>query len=385
MTGINSVLSGLAEGLGLTCPDGGKKINADQWITKVVLPDIRTYALMDTEERESKCMRSTSGPWQGCYYYYTGGSVACRMSTVHAQQQCDQIMIKFRQMVLNYQPIIVKDAIISCEKVGDGCIKDNVEPLVIDAYGKDAFVNCFSQGIKPLASPCKPKEQPCCQQVPLTPAIKCKKARAEAASRVGNLGSQIGQGFNNPQTTDADAQMIADRQACQQAIMGNALKYLQDAACDAASKTPADDFSGIWPAVLQAAKDMGLGEAYTKCDGPYNRKVKINGCRNKCAQPATLKALYNKIDAGAEMQCNSDCVSGAIVGRMPTPGLEDAKQWQQDSCMNQCIPLCETLGPTSAALCKQCKDACSSSSGTGSGGSGKTKQKLGSDSGGLVK
>jgi hypothetical protein len=383
VTGINSVISWAAKWTGLGCPSD-MKINRDQFIEKVLKPDITKYALMNYEDRESQCMRSTSGQYLGCMYYYTGGPKACRMD--NANPQCDDIMKTFRQMVLDSQTKIVKEAMDSCSKVGDGCIIDKAEPLLIDTYGKDATNNCISQGIKLLASSCKPKEQPCCQQVPLTPEIKCKKARAEAASRMGNLGSQIGQGFNNLQPTFATAQMIEDRQACQHAVMGNALKYLQDAACDAASKTPTDDISGIWPAALQAAKDMGFGKAYTDCDGPYNSQVKINGCKDKCSQPATQKALYGGTGAGVEKQCNSDCISGAIVGRTPGPGYEDSQIGQQSSCVVNCRNACRES--STSVECQNCQkpDWCgpgarsgtgsSSGSGAGSGGSDKTKPRL---------
>ena len=205
---------------------------------------------------------------------------------------------------------------------------------------------------------CKPEEQPCCWRAPLTPQIKCNKARAEAASKAGDLGSQIGSSFNNLQTTFADAKAIADRQACQQKIIGNALKYLQDAACDAAMKTPTDDISGIWPEVLKEAKGMGDGEAYTKCDGPYNHVVIVNGCKDKCAQPATLQALYGGADSGAANKCFNDCMRSRNIGKMPVQGFEDAKKWHQTSCESQCIPQCEAVGLTAAELCKKCKAAC---------------------------
>jgi hypothetical protein len=368
VTKINDVISGVAEGLGLTCPNGKTKMTQPEYITKYLLPDIRKYALMNTAERESQCMLSTSVRQHECYTYYTSGSVACRMSKDHSLQQCNAVMDTFRKMVLAYQPTIVSDAVSACSKVGYGCIKDKYEPLQIDAYGDDAYLNCFSGGIQTLLPSCKPKEQPCCKKLPLTPEIKCKKAQDEAVFKVGDLGSQIGQSFNNLSDTWADAQMIADRKACQQTIMANALKYVQSAACDAAMNTPTDDISGIWPAVLQAAKGLADGEGYTKCDGPYNKKVKIIGCKNKCAQPGFLKAVYNRTDSGAEMQCNQECLSG-VLNVKTCPGCDDMKRNQQSSCLSQCFPLCD--GNVGSAACNKCKDACSSGTGSGSGsGSG---------------
>ena len=137
-------------------------------------------------------------------------------------------------------------------------------------------------------------------------------------------------------------------------------------------KTPTDDISGIWPEVLKEAKGMGDGEAYTQCDGPYNKVVRVNGCKDKCAQPATLQALYGGTDSGAANKCFNDCMSLRIIGKTPI-GFEDAKQWQQDSCKSQCVPLCD--GNEASVACNKCKDACSPGTGTSSG-SGNTKPKI---------
>ena len=66
---------------------------------------------------------------------------------------------------------------------------------------------------------------------------------------------------------------------------------------------------------------MGDGEAYAKCDGPYNKVVIVNGCKDKCAQPATLQALYGSADSGA---ANSalDCMRSRSA--RPGPGFEGA-------------------------------------------------------------
>jgi hypothetical protein len=253
--------------------------------------------------------------------------------------------------------------------------------LVVDTWGTDTLSSCLGLLKNTYKTPdCIPTEQPCCWRAPWPPALKCKKARAEAASRMGNLSSQIGQAFNPLSTSNADGKAITDRQSCQQAVLGKTLQYVQDAACDAASKTPTDDFSGIWPDVLQKAKGAALGDAYTKCDGPYNRSVRINGCKVKCAQPATLQALYKSTGAAAASQCYDDCMSGALAGKMSDPGHEMAQAQQQSSCVSQCQLICENV-PTSVA-CQNCKKPnwCGGSTTGGttgsSGGTGGTKPKL---------
>jgi len=371
----------LGAAVGLGCPN--PKIGEHEYYQKFLAPLLDKYALATYYERHTGCYDHPTGTCRAdCMKYYTSGSPGCRMKEGNASHLCDVIMIQFDAKVMARQPVLVAQALAACSAIGDGCATNKDYPkMVIDTYGQDTLSACLGLLKNTYKSPsCKPAEQPCCWRAPWPPELKCKKARAEAASKVGNLSSQIGQSFNNLSTSNADAKMIADRQACQQAIMGNALKYVQDAACDAAMKTPTDDFSGIWPAVLQAAKGMADGEAYTKCDGPYNKQVKINNCKYKCASAATLQALYKSTGPAAANQCFDDCLSGAIVGKMPTPGLEQSQSQQQASCLSQCFPICD--GNSGSAACNNCKNACGSGSGSGtgsgSGGSGTPKPQVGS-------
>jgi hypothetical protein len=367
---------GEAVGLGCDHPKMGENEYYQTYLAQLLDP----YALATDNERHKGCYESACR--SACMSYYTSGSAGCRMKDSNAQHLCvDVILTQFDAKVMARQPVLVAQALATCLPTGDGCVMNKDYPkMVIDTYGQDTLSSCLGLLKNTYKTTgCKPAEQPCCWRAPWPPALKCKKARAEAASKVGNLGSQIGQSFNNLQTTDADAKMIADRQACQQAIIGNTLKYVQEAACDAAMKTPTDDYSGIWPGVLQAAKDRGLGDSYTKCDGPYNRQVKINGCKNKCTSAATLQAVYGKSDPGASSQCYNDCMSGALVGKMSNPGRQQSQAQQQASCVAHCKLACDNV-PTSVE-CKNCKkpNACS----TGSGSSAGTPQ-VGSGSGGIL-
>ncbi|PKN50948.1 MAG: hypothetical protein CVU55_14495 [Deltaproteobacteria bacterium HGW-Deltaproteobacteria-13] len=383
-------MEALGDAVGLSCDH--PKINEVEYYQKYLAPVLDKYAVATDYERHKGCYESACG--SACMNYYTSGSGACRMKKGNAQHLCfDVILPQFDQKVMARQPVLVAQALAECTAMGDGCVMNKDYPkMVIDAYGQDTLSSCLGLLKNTYKTTgCKPSEQPCCWRAPWPPALKCKKARADAASKLGNLGSQIGQSFNNLPTTNADAQTIADRQACQQKIIGNALYYLQEAACEAAMKTPTDDYSGIWPAVLKAAKESGLGDAYTKCDGPYNRHVKIIGCKNKCANAATLQAVYGNSGPGASNQCYNDCISGALVGKMSNPGLQQAQSQQQASCVAQCKITCDNA-PTSVP-CQNCKkpNACSTSgsssgsgSGSGSSSSGSAKPKVGSGSGGVL-
>jgi hypothetical protein len=382
---VSGALSTIEEGknevtdaVGLTCDD--HKINEVQYYQKFLAPVLDKYALATDKARHIGCYNHPTGSCRAeCMNYYTSGSAACRMKPGNASHLCDVIFEQFDPKVMARQPVLVAQALATCSPMGDGCVRNKDYPeMVIDTYGQDTLEACLGVLKNTYKTPgCAPTQQPCCWRAPWPPALKCKKARAEAASRVGDLASQIGQDFNNLPPTFADAQMIAERKACQQAILGNTLKYVQDAACDAAAKTPTDDFSGIWPDVLKKAKGIAGGDSYTKCDGPYNKRVRINGCKDKCAQPATLQALYKRTDSSAATQCFDECMSGKIVGRMKTPAAQQSQSNQQTNCLSQCFPLCD--GNQGSVACINCKNACSSSTGSGSGG-GK-KQKVGAGGG----
>lgn len=382
---VGSMIEGiekLGDAIGLGCPDHNKKIPAPQWVQKFLMSSLDAYALVTEYERHTGCYQRPLGTCRAaCINYYTGGSAACRMEPGNASGTCDDVFEIFDPMVMARQPVLVAQAIAACSTKTDGCVKNKDYPLVVDAYGQDALSACLGILKNTYKTPkCKPDEQPCCWRAPWTPQMKCDKARAEAASKVGNLGSQIGSSFLNIPETNATPQAIADRKACQQKIIGNTLKYVQDAACDAAMKTPTDDYSGIWPAVLQTAKGTGDGEAYTQCDGPYNKVVKIVGCKKKCAQPATLKALYGEVGPAAASKCYDDCMSGAIVGKMNTPGYQQSQSQQQSSCVQSCKIICQDT-PTSTA-CQNCKKPNWCGPGSGSSGSGGSSMpKPGSGSG----
>lgn len=366
---VSTMLEGmkkLGAVVGLSCAQ--PKMNEHEYYQQFLAPLLNKYALATDNERHVGCYNHPTGSCRAdCINYYMSGSAACRMESDNANHLCDVIFTQFDPKVMALQPILVAQALATCSPLGDGCVRNkNFPELVIDTYGQDTHAACLGVLKNTFNTPgCKPTEQPCCWRAPWPPALKCKKARAEAASRVGNLAGQIEQGFNKLPTTSADAQMIADRQACQQAILGSTLKYVQDAACAAAAKTATDDFSGIWPDVLKQAIGVAVGEAYTKCDGPYNKRVKINGCKDKCAQPATLKALYRRTDSSAATQCYDDCMSGRMVGKMRTPAMEQSQSNQQANCLSQCFPLCD--GNQASAACINCKNACSSGPGPGAG------------------
>jgi hypothetical protein len=380
VTGVNKVLSGVGEGLGLSCPDEKKKIGENEYYQQFLAPVLDKYALATDKARHVGCYNVGTGACRdNCMIYYKSGSAGCSMEDGNANYLCDLIMTQFEAKVMARQPVLVAQALATCSPMGDGCVRNKDFPaLVIDTYGQDTLDACLGVLKNTYKTPgCAPTQQPCCWRAPWPPALKCNKARAEAAARVGDLASQIGQDFNNLPPTFADAQMIAERKACQQAILGNTLKYVQDAACAAAAKTPTDDFSGIWPTVLKSVKGLAGGESYTKCDGPYNKRVRINGCKDKCAQPGTLQALYKRTDSSAATQCFDECMSGKIVGRTKYPAMEQSQSNQQANCLSQCVPLCDTV-PKSQA-CIKCENACSSSTGSGSGGT--KKQKVGSGGG----
>ncbi|TAN42757.1 MAG: hypothetical protein EPN25_02490 [Nitrospirae bacterium] len=384
----NSLLSGavssmkegvekLGEAAGFACEQ--PKMKEQEYYQTFLAPLLDTYALATDKERHVGCYNHPTGKCRAdCMKYYTSGSPGCRMKEGNASHLCDVIFEQFDPKVMARQPVLVSAALAACTGMGDGCVMNKDYPkMVLDTYGQDTLSSCLGLLKNTYKTPgCIPAEQPCCWRAPWPPELKCKKARAEAASRVGNLGSQIEQSFNDLSASNADAKMIADRQACQQAIIGNTLKYVQDAACDAAAKTPTDDYSGIWPAVLQAAKGTASGDAYTKCDGPYNKQVKINGCKSKCANAATLQALYGSSGPSASNQCYSDCMTGAIVGKMKDPGHQQMQSQQQANCIAQCKITCENA-PTSVA-CVNCKKPNACSSGTGSGSGGSAKPKVGS-------
>jgi hypothetical protein len=377
--GVNEV----TDAVGLTCDH--KKMGEVQYYQQFLAPQLDTYALATDKARHVGCYDYPTGSCRAaCMNYYTSGSAACRMKPGNASHLCDVIFQQFDPQVMARQPVLVALALAACSPMGDGCVRNKDFPaLVIDTYGQDTLDVCLGMLKNTYKTPgCIPTEQPCCWRAPWPPALKCKKARAEAAAHLGNLAGQIGQDFSNLPPAFADAQMIAERKACQQAILGNTLKYVQDAACDAAAKTPTDDFSGIWPEVLKQAKGVAGGEAYTKCDGPYNKRVRINGCKDKCAQPGTLMALYKRTDASASTQCFDDCMSGKIVGRMKTPGLQQSKTNQQTNCLSQCFPLCD--GNPGSAACKKCQDACATAPGSGTGSSTGAKPKPKVGTGGIV-
>jgi len=373
-----SLLSGaansMAEAMGVGCEH--PKMDEHAYYQQYLAPVLDYYALATYKERHTGCYDDPTGKCRAaCMSYYTSGTPGCRMEKGNASHLCDVIFEEFDPKVMARQKVLVAQALATCKAIGDGCTLNKDHPaMVIDTWGGDTLSSCLGILKNTYKTPgCKPTEQPCCWRAPWPPELKCKKARAEAAAKTGNLSTQIGQSFNNLSTTGADAKMIADRQACQQGILGSVLKYVQDAACDAAAKTPTDDFSGIWPDVLQKAKGVALGEAYMKCDGPYNRAVKINGCKAKCAQTATLQALYKSTGSAAATQCYDDCMSGAIAGKMNDPGQQQAQAAQQASCVAQCKVACENA-PTSVA-CQNCKKPnwCGGSSGV-STGSGQTNK-----------
>ena len=273
----------LGEAVGLSCAH--LKINEVQYNHQYLAPLLDKYALATEAQRQNNCYAPTGECWGGCYAYYRSGSASCRMAADHASDLCNKIVMTFANQIMARQQVLVALSLAACSAIGDGCAMNKDYPkMVIDTYGQDTLSDCLGVLKNTYKSPnCKPAEQPCCWRAPWPPELKCKKARAEAASRAGNLVLS----FNDLQLTFADAKMIADRKACQQAITGKKIQYISDAACDAAAKTPTDDFSGIWPQVLQSAKGRAEGDSYHQCDGPYNRQVKINGCQDKCANAAT--------------------------------------------------------------------------------------------------
>lgn len=351
---VSGAANSMAEAMGVGCEH--KKMDEHAYYQQYLAPLLDAYALATENERHVGCYNHPTGKCRmACENYYMSGSAGCRMEEGNALHLCDVIFEAFDQKVMARQAALVAEAFAKCTGIGDGCAMNKDHPkTVVDTWGSDTLSACLGLLKNTYKTPgCKPAEQPCCWRAPWPPELKCKKARAEAAARMGNLSAQIGQSFNNLSTANADAKTVADRQACQQGILGNTLRYVQDAACEAAAKTPTDDFSGIWPDVLQKAKGAALGEAYTKCDGPYNRSVKIFGCKAKCAQTATLQALYKSTGAAAAAQCYDDCMSGAFVGQMNDPGHQQSQAQQQSSCVMQCQLTCQNY-PTSIA-CQNCK------------------------------
>ncbi len=371
---ISGAANSMAEAMGVGCEH--PKMGEAAYFQTYLAPLLDTYALATEKERHVGCYNHPTGKCRmACENYYMSGSAGCRMAEGNALHLCDVIFIQFDQKVMARQAQLVSLALAGCKAIGDGCAMNKDHPnLVVDTWGADTLASCLGILKNTYKTPgCNPAEQPCCWRAPWPPELKCAKARAEAASKMGNLGAEIGQSFNKLPTTNADAKTIVDRQACQQAILGKTLQYVQDAACDAAAKTPTDDFSGIWPAVLSAVKSRAGGDAYTRCDGPYNRTVKINGCKAKCAQSATLQVLYHSTGPAAADQCYADCMSGAIVGQTNDPGHQQSQAQQQSSCLAQCQVVCDNA-PTSVA-CQNCKKpGWCGGGGSSSGGSGQVNK-----------
>ena len=138
VAGVNGVISGVAEGVGLQCPADKKTIEESQYVQKFLMPQLDYYAVATDYVRHHDCYNSPTGTcYAACLNYYGGGSVACQSE--HPSANCDEVFKLFDPKVMARQPVLVNQALAACSTKGDGCAKNKDHPLVIDAYSQDAL------------------------------------------------------------------------------------------------------------------------------------------------------------------------------------------------------------------------------------------------------